>query len=360
MEKAPIDTSRLSCIAGMILGDLRKSLANGIIGATGEIGMSVKDVRRAAAMRRVLEGTVATVAGGAILWCVTSPTSRAVTLPAPTAPSAERLEDHLAPPLQAAVMPQATAMPSSPSPPAPPAREDAAPATAANVTPVSSVAPTLGPVIAVLPPMRTELPNSIPVGSILLYENFLHYREGEATDWGQNTAAKLGLDGRKWLVSYVDGTHPVGRNLRLPNEFYFECRYAAHLPEVTRGLLGWWKEPVSSQISFLNDQGVRYAIEWVVRCGIDMTWHDPLESLYAKKYFHTIRLPSGTAAEVGAIQPTGLLRINRDKNVINVFVNGQLAAAGTISSAGHLVGFEINVVKAKNGTLFFTDFKIAR
>jgi hypothetical protein len=208
--------------------------------------------------------------------------------------------------------------------------------------------------------MRTQPSNSIPVGSVLLYENFLRYREGDATDWGQNTTAKMGLDGRKWLVSYVDGTQPVGRNIRLPNEFYFECRYAANLPEVTRGLLGWWKEPVSSQISFLNDHGVRYAIDWVIRCGVDVTWHDPLGSLYAKKYFHSIRLPGGTANEVGVSQPTGVLRISRDKNVIHVFVDGQLAATGTISSAGQLVGFEVNVVKAKNGTLFFTDFKIAR
>jgi hypothetical protein len=208
--------------------------------------------------------------------------------------------------------------------------------------------------------MRTELPNAIPVGSILLYENFQRYRERAATDWGQNTATQLGLDGRKWLVSYVEGTHAAGRNIRLPNEFSFECRYAVYMPEVTRGILGWWKEPVSSRISFLNDHGVKCAIEWVIRCGIDMTWHDPLGSLSAKKYYHTIKLPDGAANEVGIVPPTGMLRINRNKNVLNVLVNGQLAATGTISSAGQLVGFEINVVKAKNGTLFFTDFKIAR
>ncbi len=208
--------------------------------------------------------------------------------------------------------------------------------------------------------MRTALPSSIPVGTILLYENFSHYREGEATGWGPNTSAKTGLDGRKWLVSYVDGTQPVGRNLRLPDEFYFECRYAAQMPEVTRGVLGWWKEPLSSTISFPNDRGVKYAIQWVIRCGIDVTWRDPLGALYARKYYHTITLPGGAASEVGVIQPTGMLRINRDKNVINVFLDGQLAAAGTIGPAGQLVGFEINVVNAKNGTLFFTDFKIGR
>jgi hypothetical protein len=237
-------------------------------------------------------------------------------------------------------------------------REDTAPQIGAYASPV---APPLGSVVsAPPPPLRTELPNAIPVGSILLYENFQRYREGAATDWGQNTVAQLGLDGRKWLVSYVDGTYAVGRAMRLPNEFSLECRYAVYMPEVTRGILGWWKEPLSSRISFLNDHGVKCAIEWVIRCGMDVTWHDPLGSLSAKKYFHTIKLPDGAANEVGIVPPTGMLRINRNKNVISVLVNGQLAATGTISAAGQLMGFEINLIKAKNGTLFFTDFKIAR
>ena len=197
----------------------------------------------------------------------------------------------------------------------------------------------------------------------MLYENFSHYRgEGDATDWGPNTFVKTGLDHRNWLVSNVEGTHPVGRRIRLPNEFYFECRYSANMPEVTRGVLGWWKEPVSTKISFVNDQGVKYAIEWVIRCGNDMTRLNPLgsSSLYAKKYYHTIKLPDGTANEVGVVQPTGMLRIDRENNVVKVLIDGQAAVVGTMGPMGQLVGFEIDVVKAKNGTLFFTDFKIAR
>ena len=89
----------------------------------------------------------------------------------------------------------------------------------------------------------------------MLYENFSHYREGEATAWGPNTYVKMGLDHRHWLVSNVEGTHPVGCGIRLPNVFHFECRYSAYMPEVTRGILGWWKDPVSTKISFLNNQG---------------------------------------------------------------------------------------------------------
>ena len=55
-----------------------------------------------------------------------------------------------------------------------------------------------------------------------------------------------------------------------------------------------------------------------------------------------------------------MLRIDRDNNVVKVFIDGQAAVVGTMSPMGQLVGFEIDVVKAKNGTLFFTDFKIAR
>jgi hypothetical protein len=214
--------------------------------------------------------------------------------------------------------------------------------------------------MAITPPMRPDLPYSLPVGAVLLYENFSRYKEGQATNWGQNTAAKMGLDGRKWLMSYVDGTHPVGRSVRLPNEFYFQCRYAAHVPEVTRGALGWWKEPLCGKISFPNDRGVKYTIEWVIRYGVDVTWRDPLASIYARKYYHTMKLPGGTANEVGIAQSSGVLRINRDKSAVNVFLDDQLAASGAIGQAGQLVGFEIDVVNAKSGTLFFTDFKIGR
>ncbi len=219
-----------------------------------------------------------------------------------------------------------------------------------------------GPPVALPPPKSNLPPSSVPVGSILLYENFSHYGEGDTTAWGPNTLIKTGLDHRKWLVSNVDGTHPVGYRIRLPNEFYFQCRYSAYMPELTRGIFGWWKEPVSTTISLLNGQGVKYSIEWVVKCGNDPLRLNPLgsSSLYAKKYYHTIRLPDGTGNEVGVLQPTGMLRIERDNNVVKVLMDDQVAVVGTMSPMGQLVGFEIEVVKAKNGTLCFTDFKIAR
>jgi hypothetical protein len=100
----------------------------------------------------------------------------------------------------------------------------------------------------------------------------------------------------------------------------------------------------------------------VIRYGNDPTRLNPLgsSSLYAKKYYHTITLPDGTATEVGSLQPTGMLRCEWDTKGVKVFIDGQAAAQGTVSPVGQLVGFEIDVVKAKNGTLFFTDFKIAR
>ena len=71
-------------------------------------------------------------------------------------------------------------------------------------------------------------------------------------------------------------------------------------------------------------------------------------------------LPDGTANEVGVIQATGVLRIDRDNNAVKVYIDDQAAVVGSTSQLGQLVGFEIDVVNVKNGTLFFTDFKIAR
>jgi hypothetical protein len=243
------------------------------------------------------------------------------------------------------------------------------PASTAGKAPASPVGASLsmpasipGPTVAVPLARGNLLPYSVPVGTILLYENFSNRIEGDASGWGPNTFIRTGLDRRKWLVSTVEGTHPVGRSMRLPREFYFECRYSANMPEVTRGILGWWKEPVAGKISFLNDQGEKYSVDWVIKCGNDTTRINPLgsSSLCAKKFYHTIKLPDGTTGEVGVLQPTGKLRIERENNVVKVVIDGQAVAAGTLSQLGQLVGFEIDVVKAKNGTLFFTDFRIAR
>jgi hypothetical protein len=171
----------------------------------------------------------------------------------------------------------------------------------------------------------------------------------------------IGQDRRNWLVSFADGTYPVGQDIRLPDEFYLECRYSIQMKEATRGAFGWWKPPISTTISFLDDQGAKYAIEWSVGCEDDMTRHDPPgSSIFAKKYYHIVKLPGGATNEVGVIQPTGILRINRHKEVIKVLVDGRLVVAGAITQVGQLVRFEASLVKNKNNMLSLTDFKIAR
>ena len=301
--------------------------------------MGARELRRQRTVRRIWESVIATVLGGLIVGSMTSSTPRpapvieptAVVSPNPVKGDSPIFADHgLA----------------------------AAPAKTGTVPVLAMPAPMPFPP----PPKRELLSNSIPLGSILLYEDFSRYREGDATNWGANTFIKAGLDGRNWLVSTVDGAHPVGCRIRLPGEFYFECRYSAYMPEVTRGVLGWWKEPLGTKISLLGERGDKYTIQWVMKCGNDLLRPNPLGSstLYAKKCFHTVKLPDGTANEIEAIQPTGTLRIERDKNAVRVFVDGQAVVAGAIGPIGQLVGFEIDVVKARNGTLFFTDFKIGR
>ncbi len=293
----------------------------------------------------------------------------------------ETLELKTAPPLPAAIEPSSPPPPAREMKEAPAPRPEAAGLTEAKGTvPFSggrfasapenrdsppaepnATAPFSARRIAPLPETRSSpSPEFSPFESILLFENFSQYKEGETTDWGQNVSVKLGLDRRKWLVSYVDGAHPVGRKIRLPNDFYLECRYSAYIPEATRGLSGFWKDPVASRISLLGDGGARYDIDWVIGCGSEKLRLNPLEPPPASKYYHAIKLPGAVASEVEVGQPTGTLRITRAKNVINVLLNGQLAAAGMLSPAGPLAGFEIQVVKAKSGTLSLTEFKIAR
>lgn len=226
---------------------------------------------------------------------------------------------------------------------------------------VCAPAPAIGSATTSVPTIPTTpvSPDSIAFGTVLLFEDFSHFREGAATDWGAGTYVKAGLDGRKWLVSNVDGAHPVGRALRLPNEFYLECRYSAYMPEATRGLLGWWREPVATRISLLDSRGGKYTIDWSIGHGSEKPPLNPLAAATVKHY-HSVKLPGAAAHELGISPPTGVIRISRDKTVVNVLINGQLAASGMLPEGEQLVGFEIDVVKAKSGTLFFTDFKVGR
>lgn len=319
--------------------------------------MGIKELRRQRTVRRIWESVIATVLGGLIVGTMTSLTLR----PAPVAEPA---------PVAAAQVVQPSVTPLAATPTAaegpllamPGANESAAPR-ALSVLPLPlPLASAPAPIPSPSPPRTAPTPNAIPIGSILLYEDFSRYREGEATGWGPNTFIKTGTDRRHWLVSNMDGAHPVGCRIRLPDEFYFECRYAAYIPEVTRGVLGWWKEPVGTRISFLGQEGGKYTIQWVIKCGNDVLRPNPLGSatLYVRKCFHTVTLPDGTTHEIEALRPTGMLRIESRGNALKVFVDGQYAAGGTVGPLGQLAGFEIDVVKARNGTLFFTDFKIGR
>ncbi|MCE5267451.1 MAG: hypothetical protein LLG00_06155 [Planctomycetaceae bacterium] len=316
------------------------------------------EVRKPDALRRIWESATATVVSGLILWSLTSGKSQ-------PEPPAERIVvatvPATQPPVGTAGSPILVASPNEAAPPAPqtPLVAPPAPQTAA-VAPI--VRPATVPAVLPLAAKQSPPPYSVPLGSVLLFQNFSGYKDGDPSRWGQNTIVKTGLDHRNWLVANAEGVYPVGYRLRLPNEFYFECRYSAYMPEVTRGILGWWKDPVVSKITFVDEQGVKYVIDWVVKFGNDTTRLNPLGSstLYAKKYYHTIKLPDGTTNEIGIAQPDGRLRIDRDNNVLKVFLDGQPAGIATMSRIGQLVGFELDVVKAKTGALCFTDVQIAR
>jgi hypothetical protein len=308
--------------------------------------MSETNVPRELAVRRIAESVVATVTSGLIIWAVTSSASHRTASPETPAPEAT-------PAVEASVVPNRT-MPTGPV-----VSEAPLPRPDARLSiPVTAPSP-----LAAMPTVRKDaIPPAVMPGTVLLFEDFSHYRDGETTNWGVGTFVKMGLDRRNWLVSNVDGAHPVGCKIALPNEFSFECRYSAYLPELTRGVLGWWKEPVSSKISLVSDQGAKYSIEWTIRYGNDPLQLNPIgsSSLYVRKQYHVVKLPDGASSELGILEPTGMLRIDRDKNGIKVYVDGQPVVSGAMGPMGQLAGFEIDVVKATSGTLFFTDFKIAR
>ncbi|MEN6458772.1 MAG: hypothetical protein ABFC63_07555 [Thermoguttaceae bacterium] len=325
--------------------------------------MGVREARRGQTIRRVWESVAASVASGLILWSVTGSMSR-------SGPATDRTATSAASGTLETIVPNSSEEPASLA---------NGVASAAPNAGVPSIAPSVispppsggwpvpvavpGPAPPMPPQKRSLVPYAPPVGTVLMFENFAAYHDGDAAGWGPNTLVKTGLDHRNWLASNVLGIHPVGCRIQLPSAFSLECRYSADMPELTRGILGWWKEPVATKLSFTDQQGTKYVIDWVIRCGNDPTKLNPLgsSSLCVRKQYHTIRLPEGTSTEVGVVQPTGVLRIDRDKSAVKVYVDGQLAAVGTMGSpTSQIAGFEIDVVKAKNGALFFTDFKVSR
>jgi hypothetical protein len=345
-------------------------------------------------VRRIIESATASVVGGLILWSLTGSMSRSSAAPdippiiappaihASTPPTLSDIPKTTLPDIQKATLPVEARPEPLPLTVAQPiaSNSDAANRSAtATLTPIETPAPqpaaTLSipaavptaspaaPPVAPKPtPKRSPVPYAATVNPILLYENFSRFRDGDSSAWGLNTQIKTGLDHRNWLMSNVDGVHPVGARLALPNDFSFECRYSAYTPEVTRGVLGWWKEPVATRISFVNEQGVKYSVDWAVRCGNDIMRLNPLgsSSLYAKRYYHAVKLPDGTTNELGVAQPTGMIRIDRSGDTVKVFLDGQSVVVGTMGPMGQLVGFEINIVKSANGAMAFTDFKIGR
>jgi hypothetical protein len=378
--------------------------------------MSENDSQRAIAMRRIFESVAASVTGGLILWWLTATTSPSVS-PLPSAlvsqsaimpqsttelanfrtngngtvpliqgptetPDGSQTMISSAPPVQATDQRMALSIPAA-APASPAISEPTAdlPSLHAGRTGIAprilgvksvSVAPTSAPAASLAPPLlaampappaslapKSPVPAVVPLGSILLYENFSRYMEGDVTDWGHDAVVKVGLDGRKWLAPYMDGAHPVGRTMPLPSQFYLEWRYSAYVPESTRGLWGWWKEPITSRIALVAQQGTGYVIQWTLGYG-ERVRLNPLVPPPANKYYHTITLPGAAPSEITVGEPTGTLRITRNGKIINVLVNGQLVAAGMIGEADQLVGFEVDVVKARCGILSFTDFKVGR
>ena len=307
--------------------------------------MGLKDVRRVRAMRRIWESVIATVTGGLILWSMTSSLSQ------PDAANGRT-------PVTVVPVVQPTATPPNPS--------------LLTSTIVEAPPPRLGTTLSIRHPLWNQrspchLRESIRFPTRFLLEESCCTKTFHITGGPQQTGDQIPSSKRVWIIA--TGLFPMSMG-RIPSVTEYGCPASFPLnagtplilPEVTRGVLGWWKEPVSTKISFLNDQGAKYSIGWAIRYGNDPTRLNPLgsSSLYAKKHYHAFKLPDGTTNEIAVTQPTGLLRIQRENNTLKVFLDDQPAVVGTLSAMGQLDGFEIEVVRATNGTLFFTDFKIAR
>ena len=152
--------------------------------------------------------------------------------------------------------------------------------------------------------------------------------------------------------------------MRLPNEFYLECRYSAYMSDTTRGVLGWsWKDPLNAKISLVNDQGAQVFGRMDDRLrerhhAAESTWVVVVVRQEILSHDQAARREDGRT--VATFNRPACCGSNATTKSSKVFFDGQSAAVGTMNVVGQLAGFEIDVVKAKNGTLSFTDFKVGR
>ena len=219
-----------------------------------------------------------------------------------------------------------------------------------------------------LPPkiISKTLPN-LHLLQLPIHEDFSKHEEGDHTDWGGDVYIKTGRDGRRWLVTSIEGTHSIGQDVQFPDNYIILFSFNAVLDRSKaifnhENIQTHKGGKIFSNIRLVESAGRNYKIQWMIDCRWQKNFIDHYFSNDDQdiKYYHTLTMPDGGKNVISDDKSFGTLRIDKRENTIKVLINGQLAISGNVSGYGQFVRFELDVSKAENESLSFTDFRIDR
>jgi hypothetical protein len=223
-------------------------------------------------------------------------------------------------------------------------------------------------------------------------QTFADYAVGDK--YAPDVFVQKGKDGRKWLVSAVDGAHPAGEKVQFPDNFFLEMDFSAQIGQDKYGMNGDeqkdhdnHKAVVTSSVALIDKDGEDFRLRWKIDSA-NQTFTLPgnvensLSSedfIKAAGFYREVKwndLGRGHARYYHdyprAWWWAGKVRIVKRADVVKVLVNGELVVSGNIEAGKKLVRFEIRVYNwgkdvsaGKDGVpeptaaswLYFTNFR---
>jgi len=222
--------------------------------------------------------------------------------------------------------------------------------------------------------------------NVFFRQTFADYAVGDK--YAPDVFVQKGKDGRKWVVSAVDGAHPAGEKVKFPDNFFLEMDFSAQIGQDSYSMNEdelKYKSVLTSSISLVDEDGEKFRIRWKIDSA-NQTFTLPgnvenslgsddfikAAGFYREVKWKDIGRTRGVKNYPCAWWWAGKVRIVKKADVVKVLVNGEVVVSGNIEAAKKFARFEIavynwgkDVSEGKNGVpepaaatwLYFTNFR---
>jgi hypothetical protein len=200
--------------------------------------------------------------------------------------------------------------------------------------------------------------------NVFFRQTFADYAVGDK--YAPDVFVQKGKDGRKWVVSAVDGAHPAGEKVQFPDNFSLEMDFSAQIGQDASSVAmdpderknhDNHKAVVTSSISLVDEDGEKLRIRWKIDSA-NQTFTLPGnvekslssdEFIKAAGFYREVKWSKLGRGKWGSDDYpcawwwAGKVRIVKKADVVKVLVNGELVVSGNIEAAKKFAGFEIAV-----------------